>query len=111
MVKYLDYEVEHINPGNFLSAFVHKRKSFEHEREVRALVIKWPPKGDSGFDFTQERIPDGIKIRIDIERLFERIYVAPSAPDWFAELVRAVVQRYGYAFEVIQSKLDEQPLF
>lgn len=40
MVKYLDYEAEHIDPGNILSAFVYKRKSFEHEREVRALVIK-----------------------------------------------------------------------
>lgn len=109
-VKYLDYEAEAIDPGNLLSAFVHKRKSSEHEREVRALVIKWPT-GDKGFDFTQETIADGLKIKIDIERLVERIYVAPSAPNWFAELVSAVVQRYGYGFEVIHSKLDAQPLF
>lgn len=110
MVKYLDYEVEGIDPRNILSAFVHKRKSFEHEREVRALIMKWP-EGEEELDFSRETIGDGLKIRVDIERLIERIYVAPSAPDWFAELVSAVIQRYGYEFEVIHSKLDEQPLF
>jgi len=97
-------------PGTCYSAFVHKRKSFEHEREVRALVIKWPTH-DNEFDFTQETIADGVKIRVDVERLIERIYVAPNAPNWFADLVSAVIHRYGYVFEVIHSGLDEQPLY
>ncbi|MCJ7632894.1 DUF2971 domain-containing protein [Candidatus Bathyarchaeota archaeon] len=113
VVKYIDYETEWIDVGNMLnmlSPFVHKRKSFEHEREVRAVVTKWPV-GEKGMDFSQETISDGIKIKVDIERLIERIYVAPSSPDWFADLVRAVVQRYGYDFPVVHSKLSEQPVF
>lgn len=110
VVKYIDYEREWIDAGNLLSPFVHKRKSFEHEREVRAVVTKWPT-GESGFDFTQETIAHGLQLRVDLERLVENIYVAPSAPDWLSGLVSAVVQRYGYSFSVVHSRLNEQPVF
>jgi hypothetical protein len=110
VVKYIDYEREWIDAGNLLTPFLHKRKSFEHEREVRAIVTKWPT-GSSGFDFTQETIGRGLKIKVDMERLIERIYVAPSSPSWFADLVTALVQRYGYNFEVVHSKLNEEPVF
>ena len=110
LVKYIDYETEWIQVGNVLSPFVHKRKSFEHEREIRAIVVKWPI-GEKGLDFDRETISHGVKIRVDIERLIERIYVAPSSPEWFADLVRGLVRKYGYDFEVVHSNLDAQPLF
>jgi hypothetical protein len=110
VVKYIDFENEWIDAGNILSPFVHKRKSYEHEREVRALVTKFPI-GDKGLDFSKDMIEAGLEIRIDVETLVERIYVAPSAPDWIVELVEAVVRRYGYNFNVVQSRLNEKPLF
>ena len=110
VVKYIDYDQERIDAGNLFAPFVHKRKSFEHEREVRAMVTKWPT-GESGFAFDQETISQGLKIKVDVERLIEKIYIAPSAPDWFSGLVSDVVQRYGYKFEVVHSKLNEQPVF
>jgi len=111
IVKYIDYERESIDAGNVLSAFVHKRISFEHEKEVRALITKWPPRGEKGLDFSQETMDNGTAVKVEIETLIERIYVAPSALDWLAELVKAVVTRYGYQFDVVHSKLNEQPLF
>lgn len=86
VVKYIDYETEWIDAGNLLSPFVHKRKSFEHEREVRAVVTKWP-SGEKAMDFNTETISAGLKVKVDVERLIEQIYVAPSSPSWFADLV------------------------
>src|SRR5215470_12532868 len=37
LVKDIDYETEWVPEGNFFYPFLHKRKSFEHEREVRAI--------------------------------------------------------------------------
>lgn len=110
VVKYIDYDTEHLDSGNILSPFVHKRKSFEHEREVRALNLKWPA-GDKGMDFTQETIDFGVEIKTDLEVLIEKIYVAPNSPEWFAELVRSAVNRYGYKFKVEHSRLNDSPLF
>lgn len=112
VVKYIDYEKEPIDANSMISAFVYKRKSFEHEREIRAIVTKAPPSdGKNGIDFNKETITHGIKIKVDIERLIEKIYVAPNAPNWFSELVSSIVQHYGYNFTVVHSKLSEQPLF
>lgn len=110
VVRYIDYDKEWIDAGNLLSPFVHKRKSFEHEREVRALVSRWPV-ADNKFDLERDTISHGLKIRVDLERMIERIYVAPSAPDWFADLVQSVIKRFGFKFEVVHSKLDEQPVY
>jgi hypothetical protein len=105
IVKYIDYEIEGIPDGNLFSSFVHKRKSYEHEQEVRALVMINP------IDFGNDTIGDGLKIKTDIDNLVERIYLAPSAQDWFAELVKALVTRYEYDFEVVHSRMDDKPLY
>ena len=98
-VTYIDYDKDIIDGQNLLTPFIYKRKSFEHEREVRGVVAKF------------HEIPGGIPIRVDLERLIKKIYIAPSAPHWFADLVQAFIHRYNYAFEVVHSKLDEQPFF
>lgn len=41
----------------------------------------------------------------------EQIYLAPNTPDWFSDLVKEIVSRYEYTFEVVHSKLDERPFF
>jgi len=41
-IKYIDYEKEAIPMGNTLSPFLYKRKSFEHEDELRSLI--WTPQ-------------------------------------------------------------------
>ena len=106
VVKYIDYETEWIDGRvNLLTPFVHKRKSFEHEREVRAVVTKWP-NIEGTIDSNHETIGNGLKIKVDIEHLIEQIYIAPSTPDWFSDMVRALILRYGYAFNVVQSKLS-----
>ncbi len=92
-----------------LSPFVHKRKSFEHEQEARALVSKWS-QFEKGPNFDIETI-DGIPIKVDIEKLVENIYLAPNTSDWFSALVKEIVKRYDYTFNVVHSKLDERPFF
>jgi len=109
-VKYIDYDTEYINAGNILEAFMHKRKSFAHEQEVRALVSKWPTS-EKGIDFTRETIEHGLQIKVDIETLIERIFVAPSAPTWLADLATAIITKYGYKFDIVHSQLNENPVY
>jgi hypothetical protein len=110
MVKYINYQTEGIDPRFLMSPFMHKRKSFEHEREVRALVMKIPIT-DNKVDFFKESISLGINVKVDLEILVERLYVAPYSPIWFEELVRSIVRKYGRSFEIKHSGLDEPPLF
>lgn len=111
LVKYIDYEKEFFAADNMLNPFVHKRKSFEHEKEVRALVMKWPSSGENGIDLSQNSIADGINIQIDLKVLIENIYISPSSPQWFVDVVTSTVNKYGLSFPILQSDLNKSPIF
>jgi hypothetical protein len=76
-VKYLDYETDRLPLGNAMSAFMHKRKSFEHEREIRALIQRLPTT-DGVADFSGPS-PEGREIKVHVKTLVENVYVAPYA--------------------------------
>ena len=109
-VRYVDYETEWIPESNPLAPFLYKRKSFEHEREVRAVIplddLKEILNGKS-----VETTP-GVWRKVDLNQLVERVYVAPDAPDWFASLVENVTKQYGYhQVAVVKSSLANSPLY
>lgn len=85
MVDYIDYET-HDKPmiGGFHPYF-HKRIPFDHESEIRALI--W------NHHSTEEY---GMNVPVDIGSLMEKIYVSPTAGEWFYKLIKDVLKRYGY---------------
>lgn len=109
-VKYIDYDTEYIEAGNIFRPFLHKRLSYKYEQEVRAITTKWPTTVGKDW-LTETTIENGLEINVDIQTLIECIHVSPTAPSWFADLVKAVISKYGYDFEVAQSKLNEDPVF
>ena len=108
-VNYIDYSTGEFNEGNTLTPFLHKRVSFEHERELRAIHVAAPttfPPLDALSD-----TPLGIKIPVDLSILIWRVYVAPTSPDWYYELVTSLTHRYLPEKEVVRSGLDDSPVF
>ncbi|KAF5417645.1 MAG: hypothetical protein C5S38_01275 [Candidatus Methanophagaceae archaeon] len=73
-VKYIDYETEWLPERYSFNPFLHKRKSFEHERELRAIIQKFPTKGDE-IDLTQEIFDIGAYINVDLYTLIEKKYL------------------------------------
>ena len=100
-VRYLDYEHDPALDGSELGPFFCKRKAYEYEREVR-LVRR---TGKAGKD----RRKGGHYLTCDLDRLIERVVVSPTAPPWFAELVRSVTHRYGFDFRIEDSELGREP--
>ncbi|KAF5431738.1 hypothetical protein C5S36_09945 [Candidatus Methanophagaceae archaeon] len=109
-VKYIDYETEWLPERYSFNPFLHKRKSFEHERELRAIIQKFPTKGDE-IDLTQEIFDIGAYINVDLYTLIEKIFISPTAPKWFNDVVKSIVNKYDLEKEVIQSSLAEGPVY
>lgn len=97
-VTYVDEDNDEIDWRNVLNYALHKRKSYEHEKELRALIMDYPPEG-------------GIIVPVDLGTLIEKIYVAPNSPKWIHGLLNKVVKRYKLNIEVEQSKLFEDPIY
>lgn len=99
-VSYQDYRTESIPFGNALLPLVHKRISFQHEQEVRALYVGIPAEDATGG-----------YCEVDLLRLVAEIVVAPFAEDWFVDLVRSLAERRGIGDRVRPSTLSDAPTF
>lgn len=107
-IRYIDYRTESVPFGNILSYFMHKRKSFEHERELRALI--WiMSMADGKPEWGEAQGQSGIEIPVTLTELVEQVVISPDAPEWFLDLVVRIVERYGIQLTVLQSSLLEQP--
>jgi hypothetical protein len=97
-VRYLDYQNDRVPQGHELEPFFCKRKSFDYEREVRVLCCADHPIDDRGR-----------YVAVRLEKLIEQVVVSPSAESWFADLVRSVTGKYGFAFDIVPSSMCEPP--
>jgi hypothetical protein len=110
-VTYKDYDEETFEEGNVFIPFVHKRRSYTDERELRAL--DWEtPSAPEGRVYIGDIPPDsGWWVACDLCRLVDHILVAPTSPDWVFELVKDVTRRHAMTVEVKRSSLDDKPSF
>jgi hypothetical protein len=116
MVNYISYERDKIPAGNTFWPLVHKRKSFEHERELRAVwsdmasVSSAGPEVASGLKH-QPAPQEVVWKQIDLGAVIENVFVSPTAGPWFQVLVRKVLQTYSFSLPVRRSDLAAEPLF
>ena len=112
VVRYIDFRGGFVNPYSAVALATTKRKSFEHEREIR--VLAGPDPADPGID--REKLERGLRtvnsviVAVDVSKLIASVHVAPTAPAWFGDLVAAVMRRYGREEEVIHSDLYRTPM-
>ncbi|MDH5741894.1 MAG: hypothetical protein OEY77_16370 [Nitrospira sp.] len=105
-VEYMDYSADSFYEGNLFAPFFRKRRSFEHEREVRALYSpSFPP------DHSVLHEENGHPIKVNLDSLLQSILVSPLTPDWYYEMVCQVTAQFGLDKPVHRSKLDDAPLF
>lgn len=108
-VEYLNYGQDVFKEGNTFIPFLHKRLSFEHERELRAIIQAVLP-GDRPLD-ESEPYADGLMVEVDLKTLVESIYIAPTSEDWFVALVDSAVKKYGLNLPVKHSDLSTDPVY
>ena len=110
-VKYIDYKKDIIPKGNIFNPFLYKRKAFEHERELRAVIMKFAPQEETIGKHILYVDPKwfGIHVKTDLDVMIDKIVVSPSVPDWFIDLVRSIVKKYKLNKKVESSELSKDP--
>ncbi len=107
-VKYIDYDSDAFRVDNALWPFVHKRKSFVFESEVRAVI--WNQGADSKFRFAADPRPSGILEKVDFN-VIDKVYLHPDSQNWYAELIRSLLETYSLKADLVRSKLSEVPFW
>jgi hypothetical protein len=97
VVQYLDYSQEAMPQFNVFDPALRKRKSFEHERELRAAIL--------------HPAPDGTNVPVDLDTLIEAIYLCPTAESRLLDEVQLSLQDAHLDKAVRQSGLLRGPLY
>lgn len=93
-----------IDLTNNFNYVMHKRKSFEHERELRAVI--WTPAAKTEFDRVEDR---GLIVPVPINDLIQRIYINPNADPILLEVVNGLKQTYKLDCEIVKSNVNDPP--
>ncbi len=108
-VSYVDYQATFIPEENMFDRYLHKRKGFEHEKEVRAIVMRFP---SNVMRSPSKKVnDDGEYFEVNLSKLIHEVVVAPFAPDWFFELVKSVATRYCITAPVTKSSMADSPVW
>jgi hypothetical protein len=92
--RYVDWNYAH-GVDNVLVACSRKDLSYEHEAEVRAIIMRdstWLNRGKLG-----------IAVAIDVKKLIAEVMVGPREHGWVVRLAERVMTRYGLLQPVVAS--------
>lgn len=125
-VQYENIDENEVFTQQSFSYFMRKRKSFEFENEIRAVI--WKPmlgfietkfegdglsqdeiisKWEESLVIDKSKYPQYFEQSIDLNKLIDAIYVNPECDDWFFEIVKKLVaDRYNCKKPVLRSSLD-----
>ena len=118
----VEYGTEHLvnqtaMPNGF-EFWYSKRKEFESEKEIRAVI--WHPLGGVGgvivrkagrpvemtwVTLSGHESPHGLTVRVDLPSLVQRVVVSPERPQWLVDVLADLIQKYGLRCPVEQSSL------
>jgi hypothetical protein len=117
-VRYIDFEKDELTAAVLsLAPFFHKRHSFEHEKEVRAVIqdrfIEGASEGRIRKVFVDgESADNGRTVPVDLNTLVDEIVVSPLSEPWFFEVVAKTAEKFGAGeIRVSRSCLLDDPLF
>lgn len=125
-VQYKDFNRDWVNQSNLAKWAFYKRKSFEHERELRIVVnlegsIFGP--ADEPNDRTVDLFTDiqnvrddyanyrGIYFPIDASNLMEKVYLSPTSSNWFEDVVKSLLRKFSIDVIVEKSDLLTDPVY
>jgi hypothetical protein len=123
-VNYIDYSRDSADDFDLLELFVTKRKHFEYEQELRVITTTTFSQHDNRRLILRDATKELYKIEpfeqnrtnlltsagryvpVDLEHLLDKIFVAPLSEDWYVNLVKSVVSKYGISQDkVVKSNL------
>lgn len=112
-VRYIDYDnLKDPSASNTYWPLIYKWESFNHEKEVRAVIIDY-----ASYPSVEERglrrggiQGGGLAIPVFVADLITEVIVAPQSAGWVADTVMRVAEKLGHGFPVRPSVMARRPL-
>ena len=106
-LKYINYDLDYIDMTNVFNYITHKRISYEHEKEVRAVI--WSPTQEPKTKFSI--INDGFVVPVELGDLIREVYVSPYSFPPLREVVSGLLRTYDVIVPTLESEVNAPPSF
>lgn len=105
-INYVDYSTEEIDASSSYISYFYKRKSFEHENEVRFLIQNY----FSGLQYDDYPEPIfGKKLKLNINEDIEGIVYSPLMESYVIESINKLLEMYKISVPRRKSNLLDIP--
>jgi hypothetical protein len=112
VVQYLDYNTATLPLRDYFAPAFAKRRSYAHEAELRAMYFDVSQLEAANSAEPLKTAVHGYEIPVDVHGLIEKIHVAPTAPRWVENTIKALLAKYGFdASLVVKSDLASSPVW
>jgi hypothetical protein len=108
-IKYIDYQNGLFGSNGTFERVWHKRKAYEHEREVRALI--WKPAMEHTGQVKFITKGEGMLVEVDVNDLVTSVRVCPHSSIALQNKVQSMIRERGFSFDVSPSDLMAAPTF
>ena len=106
-VNYINYKKDLIPEGT-LYPYFHKRKNFKDEKELRAVIQQFAYKKSGEINWNKSPFNEGLHVKIDLEKLIDRIYLAPRCQPWQVEIIYELVNKCRLDKKVLKSPIYDK---
>ena len=96
-VNYIDYTETFVE---IRAPFWFKRKSFQHENEVRAILTDYDKKD-----------LNGLYVQVYLDKLIQSVHISPSCPSWIAGLIVDICNKYNVSVPIKKSSMSSLPFY
>ena len=109
-VSYIDYETDPaISEGNLVTQFIHKRKEYEYEREVRAFTVHMAGnyyQTSQGYKVVDKSVR-GVRKKVNVQDLVERIRLRMGTEKSIRNMITDTCKKYNKEIRIeSSSELD-----
>lgn len=103
------YSIEKLQLDNAYHPFMVKRKCFEYENELRAVILNiWSDYEKNEID-ANRLSREGEYIPVDLGILLENIYLAPNTEKWVYDVTKSILDKFNVDVSIHHSTLDLEP--
>ena len=106
-INYVDFFKDLTSWGIGFIPILLKGKSFEHEKELRAVIWSWEEQNKKycePFDF-------GIRVKINLDVLVESVFIAPHTQKWIRNLIESMMDKFEFCKPLHYSCLEGKPAY
>jgi hypothetical protein len=89
---------------------VHKRLEFKQEEEIR-LIHSVDAKVDPKEFWKTQFSSTGKNININVNNLIDSVYTPPTCDESQIDMVKKIIDKYNFNFQVIKSELSKEPYY